>query len=282
MMNSSYEEALIKLMVCHLEEEGWRKETNCPPGWKARPSSNDTTGVEMEFLSPSMEVFPGILEMLTYSKQVANDSEDMDKHVDASNTIDKILDDPNTMDVMENDLSRGTLAPSLGKNIFLQKEQKEPTIPTVQQPSTSKPKNQALSSKSLENMRSSPPLPTNLQLEKRKALTSSSSSKKPRMEPKVKMVPSPKKPSTKSGFEIRKATMLDLTTTSDKLSLPPIKATPLAPSPSLPRVDSSLQITKVHKKFSKTHIYFHLCLMCICVCICICYCICNLYLYLYL
>ena len=273
-MNSSYEEALIKLMVGHLEEEGWRKEANCPPGWKARPSSNDTTGVEMEFLSPSMEFFPGILEMLTYSKQVSNDSEDLDNLVDASNTIDNILDDPKSMDAMENDLN------------MLSRD-------TLESSSTSKPKKQALLPKSIENKRStsssspsssssssssssyspsssssssSPPTT----LEKRKALASSASSKKPRMEPNVKKptVPSPKKPSTKSGFEITKAKVLD-PITSEKLSLS-VKATPLASSPTLPRVDSSLQITKVHKFFSKLHLYLYLYLYCTCICFFMC------------
>ena len=243
MMNSSYEEALIKMMVSHLEKEGWRKEANCPPGWKARPSSKDTTGVEMEFLSPSMEFFPGILEMLTYSKQVANDSEDVDNLVDASNTIDTILDDPNSMNALENDLNilnRDTSAPFL-----IQKEEKEElTNPTISPPRVVGHLGLSITSSKPQKQSSSPP-PTSP--EKRKALASSASSKKPRMDPKVKMVkpPSPKKP----GFEMTKASALH------KL---PIKATPLPPTPTLPRVDSSLQITKVHQDFSKMHLYLYL------------------------
>ena len=229
MMNSSYEEALIKMMVSHLEKEGWRKEANCPPGWKARPSSKDTTGVEMEFLSPSMEFFPGILEMLTFSKQVANDSEDVDNLVDASNTIDTILDDPNSM----NTLSRDTSAPPL-----LQKEEKELTNPTISPPRVIAHLGLSITSSKPQKQSSSPP-PTSP--EKRKALASSASSKKPRMDPKVKMVkpPSPKKEMTKASA----------------LHKLPIKATPLPPTPTLPRVDSSLQITKVHKDL---HLYLYL------------------------
>ena len=225
MMNGSYEESSIKLMVGHLEEEGWRKEASCPPGWKARLPSKDTTGVEMEYLSPSMEIFPGILEMLTYSKQVANDSEDLDNLVDASNTIDNILDDPNSMDAMENDLnilSSDTLAPSSAKMLPLQKDEKELTNPTI-----SPSRVVGLSITTSKPRKESTPLPPTT-LEKRKALASSASAKKPRMDPKVKMAkpPSPKKPSTKPGFEI--------------------KTTPFTPLSALPRVDSSLQITKVH------------------------------------
>ena len=223
MMNGSYEESSIKLMVGHLEEEGWRKEASCPPGWKARLPSKDTTGVEMEYLSPSMEIFPGILEMLTYSKQAANNSDDLDNVVDASNTIDNILDDTNTMLLQkesENELHSPTKPSPSRMQVF--------SIT----PSSSKPNKQTLST--------SPPAPPSSSLEKRKAFANSASSKKPRMEPRVKpTVSSPKK----SGFEIMKANVLD-PATSEKLT-PPVMATPLAPSLTLPKVDSSLQITKV-------------------------------------
>ena len=242
MLNNSYEEGMIKLMTSRLEEEeGWRREASCPPGWLARPSSKDTTGVEMEFLSPSMEIFPGVLEMLTHSKQLANKV----SLVDSSDTIDNILDDPSTVDAMEEDLkllSRETLASSSSAKSA--SGVKEPILPAKSTSSSSrKLAGISITSSSSKLMKeapmlnSTPTIPSNL--EKRIALPSSASSKKPRMELKASNS-SPKNPaSTKSAFEIAKTKALK----PEKLST--MVTTSENASAILPSMESSVQITKV-------------------------------------
>ena len=247
MLNNSYEKGMIKLMTSRLEEEeGWRKEASCPPGWLARPSSKDTTGVEMEFLSPSMEIFPGVLEMLTHSKQLANNH--AGNLVDPSDTIDNILDDPSTVDAMEEDLkllSRETLASSSSAKSV--SAVKEPILPAKSTSSSSrKLAGISITSSSSKLMKeppmvnSTPTIPSSL--EKRKALPSSASSKKPRMELKASNSSPKNLVSTKSAFEIAKTKALKpeklstMVTTSEKAT---------SASAILPSMESSMQITKV-------------------------------------